>query len=231
MALKLSMQIDPELFSEVLEGETKKTELDVMGAAVDDRGVISTFKQVLTITPQTLANHEPVIWHQELTVPSGLYQVRVAIRERTTGWTGSALQWIEVPDLTQSKLQMSSLFIAERKDDGSPTAATPTPVKVSVDHSFKVGSVLRYQTYLYGSSPENLSELEVRAGVLRNDRPVMMTPQTKVPYINGTNQRGMPYWSEIPLSTLKPGRYLLVVTISDPKAHSSATQQINFTIQ
>jgi VWFA-related protein len=231
MALKLSMQIEPELFSEVLEGETKKTELDVMGAAVDDRGVISTFKQLLTITPQTLANHEPVIWHQELTVPPGLYQVRVAIRERTTGWTGSALQWIEVPDLKQSKLQMSSLFIAERKNDGSPTPVAPTPVKVSVDHSFKAGSVLRYQTYLYGSSPENLSELEVRAGVLRNDRPVMMTQQTKVPYINGANQRGMPYWSEIPLSTLTPGRYLLVVTISDPKAHSSATQQINFTIQ
>lgn len=231
MALKLSMQIEPALFAEVLEGETKKIELDVMGAAVDDRGVISTFKQLLTITPQTLANHEPVIWHQELTVPPGLYQVRVAIRERTTGWTGSALQWIEVPDLSQLKLQMSSLFIAERRGDGSPTSTSPAPVKVSVDHSFRSGSVLRYQTYIYGSSPENLSGLEVRAGVLRNDRNVLMTPQAKVPYINATNQRGMPYWSEIPLSSLATGRYVLVVTVLDPKAHSTTSQQISFTIQ
>jgi len=229
MALKLSMQIDPEQFSEALEGDTKKTELDVMGAAVDDRGIISTFKQILTITPQTLESHQPVIWHQELTVPPGLYQVRVAIRERTTGWTGSALQWIEIPDLAQSKLQMSSLFIAERREDGTP--AGPTPVKVSVDHTFKAGSVLRYQTYLYSSSADSLSNLEVRAGIVKNDRPIMMTPQTKVPYINATNQRGMPYWSEIPLSTLSPGRYLLVVTISDPKAHSSTSQQINFRIE
>jgi len=228
MALKLSMQIDPEQFSQVLEGDARKTELDVMGAAVDDRGTISTFKQILTITPQTLENHLPVIWHQELTVPPGLYQVRVAIRERTTGWTGSALQWIEIPDLAQSKLEMSSLFIAQRKDGGP---GGPAPVKVSVDHSFKAGSILRYQTYLYGSSTENLTNLEVRAGVLRNDRPVMMTPQTKVPYINATNQRGMPYWSEIPLSSLSPGRYLLVVTISDPKAHTSTSQQINFRIE
>jgi len=229
MALKLSMQIDPEQFSQVLEGDTKKTELDVMGAAVDDRGVISTFKQLLTITPQTLENHQPVIWHQELTVPPGLYQVRVAIRERATGWTGSALQWIEIPDLAQSKLQMSSLFIAERKDDGTP--AGPAPVKVSVDHSFKKGSVLRYQTYLYSSSAEGLSNLEVRAGVLRNDQRIMMTPQAKVSFINASNQRGMPYWSEIPLSSLSPGRYVLVVTISDSKAHSSTTQQINFRIE
>ena len=231
MALKLSMQIEPELFAEVMETDTKKTELDVMGAAVDDRGVISTFKQLLTITPQTLANHEPVIWHQELTVPPGLYQVRVAVRERITGWTGSALQWIDVPDLSPGQLQMSSLFIAERRDDGLAKSPSPTPVKVSVDHTLRAGSVLRYQTYLYGASPESLSGLEVKAGVLRNDRPVLMMPQTKVPYIEGANQRGMPYWSEISLNTLPPGRYVLVVTISDPKARSSATQQVNFRIE
>jgi len=44
------MQLDPQIFASQLESEKQKAELDVLGAAIDDRGVISTFKQVLTIT-------------------------------------------------------------------------------------------------------------------------------------------------------------------------------------
>lgn len=38
-----------------------------------------------------------VKWTQSLSVPSGLYQVRVAVRDRHSGITGSAMTWIEAP--------------------------------------------------------------------------------------------------------------------------------------
>jgi hypothetical protein len=36
-------------------------------------------------------------WQQALPLPSGLYRVRVAFRDRQTGRTGSAMTWIEIP--------------------------------------------------------------------------------------------------------------------------------------
>jgi len=36
-------------------------------------------------------------WKQFLPLPVGLYQVRVAVRDRRTGHAGSAMTWIEIP--------------------------------------------------------------------------------------------------------------------------------------
>jgi hypothetical protein len=237
--LRLSMQLDPQIFASQLESEKQKAELDVLGAAIDDRGVISTFKQVLTITPETLAARAPVIWHQQLLVPPGLYQVRVAVRDRELGWTGSALQWIEVPDFSQKSLQMSSLFIGGRESiSGKPISTslqtTPRPIKVSVDHHFATGSVLRFQTFLYvpsQTSSTDWSGLELAAGLMRNGRPVLAMPPAKVPRNTIANQPGLPYWAEIPLDRLAAGRYVLIVTAFDRDNKVRVSQQINFTIE
>ena len=238
--LRLSMQLDPQIFASQLESEKQKAELDVLGAAIDDRGVISTFKQVLTITPETLSARAPVIWHQQLLVPPGLYQVRVAVRDRELGWTGSALQWIEVPDFSQKTLQMSSLFVGGRESiSGKPISTSlqtiPKPIKVSVDRRFTTGSVLRFQTFLYAASQTtsltDWSGLEVEAGLMRNGRPVVVMPPAKVPRNTIANQPGLPYWAEIPLAQLATGRYVLIVTVFDRTNKVRASQQINFTIE
>jgi len=236
--LSLSMQLDPQIFASQLESEKQKVELDVLGAAIDDRGVISTFKQVLTITPETLAARAPVIWHQRLPVPPGLYQVRVAVRDRELGWTGSSLQWIEVPDFSQNTLQMSSLFIGGRESiSGKPISTSlqtiPRPIKVSVDRRFTNGSILRFQTFLYASqpSPTDWSGLEVEAGLMRNGRPVVVMPPAKVLRNSIANQPGLPYWAEIPLAQLAAGRYVLIVTAFDRANKVRVSQQINFTIE
>ncbi len=232
------MQLDPQIFASQLESEKQKVELDVLGAAIDDRGVISTFKQVLTITPETLAARAPVIWHQRLPVPPGLYQVRVAVRDRELGWTGSSLQWIEVPDFSQNTLQMSSLFIGGRESiSGKPISTSlqtiPRPIKVSVDRRFTNGSILRFQTFLYASqpSPTDWSGLEVEAGLMRNGRPVVVMPPAKVLRNSIANQPGLPYWAEIPLAQLAAGRYVLIVTAFDRANKVRVSQQINFTIE
>src|ERR1051326_8649690 len=36
-------------------------------------------------------------WTQALPLPPGLYQVRIAVRNRQDGRTGSAMTWIEIP--------------------------------------------------------------------------------------------------------------------------------------
>ena len=71
--------------------------VDVLGAAIDDRGVCSTFKQKLEIPRELLAADRFIKWKQFLPLPAGLYQVRLAVRDRRSGCTGSAMTWIDIP--------------------------------------------------------------------------------------------------------------------------------------
>jgi hypothetical protein len=59
--------------------------------------VCSTFRQKLEIPREALSGNDRFVkWTQLLRLPQGLYQVRVAVRDRQSGRTGSATTWIEI---------------------------------------------------------------------------------------------------------------------------------------
>ncbi|HWT03540.1 MAG TPA: VWA domain-containing protein [Pyrinomonadaceae bacterium] len=241
LALKVSMQVERGAL-DVATGEAQKSEVDVIGAAIDDRGVVVSFKQVLTLAadPSAQNEREPVVWHQQLKLPPGLYQVRVAVRERASGRTGSAQQWVDVPDVPAGRFQLSSLFFGERKaarpDEKFATAvAGPRPVMVDVDRRFPRSSVLRFQTYVYnaprGGDGGAAPDVEIQARVLSGDRPVMTVAPTRLPADTTKDLTRLPYWSEIALDKLPPGKYVLQVTALDRKTRGSASQQCSFVIE
>ena len=237
LALKVSMQLEREALD--VTNEAKKSEVDVLGAAVDDRGVVVTFKQVLTVTqdPSAQSERQPVVWNQQLKLPPGLYQVRLAVRERGTGRTGSAQTWIEVPDVSASHFQLSSLFLGERKaarqDEKFANPSGPRPVTVDVDRRFPRSSVLRFQTYVYNASRGGGStpDVEIQARVLSGDRMVMSVAPARVPTDTTKDLARLPYWSEIALDHLPPGKYVLQVTAVDRKTRSSVSQQSSFVVE
>jgi VWFA-related protein len=235
LALKASMQIDRTSL-EVATGETGKSEIDVIGAAIDDRGIIVTFKQLLTVTPDpSLQNQmQPVVWNQQLKLQPGLYQVRVAVRERMSGRTGSAQQWIEVPDIAGGRFQMSSLFLGERKaaQNDEKSAAAPQPVSVDVDHHFARASVIRFQTYIYNAAHNGVApDVEIQARVLSDNRTVVTMPPAKLPTDTTKDLTRLPYWAEITLDQLPQGKYLLQITATDRAAKTSASQQASFVVE
>ncbi|MEN3327977.1 MAG: hypothetical protein V7638_2784 [Acidobacteriota bacterium] len=94
--LNASMQIDGISLN---FGERAQAIVDVLGIAVDDRGQFASFKQKLDIPREIVRAKDGrfIKWSQPLSLPPGLYQVRVAVRDRQTGRTGSAMTWIEIP--------------------------------------------------------------------------------------------------------------------------------------
>jgi hypothetical protein len=97
--LNVSMKIDGETLGFEESAGKPRALVDVLGIALDDRGRFSSFRQKLEIPREVvLAKDGPFIkWTQSLPLPPGLYQVRVAVRDRQTGRTGSAMAWIEIP--------------------------------------------------------------------------------------------------------------------------------------
>ena len=97
--LKLSMKIDGATLGFDESAGKSRAVVDVLGVALDDRGRFSSFQQKLDIPREVILTKDGsfIKWTQTLRVPPGLYQVRVAVRDRQTGRTGSASTWIEIP--------------------------------------------------------------------------------------------------------------------------------------
>lgn len=235
LLLKAAMQIDRTAL-DLSARDSPKSELDVIGAAVDDRGIIVTFKQLLTVTvdPSLQNQLQPVVWSQQLKLQPGLYQVRVAVRERSTGRTGSAQQWIEVPDLSRQGMQLSSLFLGERNSIGPDErlATAPRPVMVDVDHRFSRASVLRFQTFVYNAAGNSTPpDVMIQARVFRDNRAVVTMAAAKVPTDTTRDLMRLPYWAEVPLNQLPPGRYSLQVTATDRSSRTTVTQRAGFVVE
>jgi VWFA-related protein len=234
--LQTSMQIPRAALNLDPSSAKSKSEVDVIGAAIDDRGLIYTFKQVLTVAPQVAKEsiEVPVVWNQQLNVRPGLYQVRVAVRERSTNRLGSAMEWIEIPSLEPASFGMSSLFLGERQaNPAQPESAPgPEPVRVDVDHRFARTSVLRFQTYIYNALRKaSAPEVWIEARVLRGGQPVMVVAPSKVPPDISNDSWRLPYWSEIALNELPPGSYTLQVSATDKSAGANASQRITFSVE
>jgi VWFA-related protein len=227
--LKLSMQFDRESLS--VDPDAQKSELDVIGVAVDDRGQVASFKQVLSVPAQISAADHRVTWNQQLSVKPGLYQVRVAAGERSSGRAGSAIQWIEVPDVASAQFALSSVFLGERKEDlpSGAGAEAPSAVTVDVDHHFARASAMRFQTYVYNAAVgADGPQVTVDATVLRSRRAVMTVAGSKVP--TTSNAARLPFWSELALKDLQPGHYVLLLKATDQNSNRTATQRIDFVV-
>jgi VWFA-related protein len=224
--LAAAMELDTEAldFGDVT-ADSRVALADVWGVAIDDRGSFASFKQVLTLDQGTIHQFRRrfVQWGQQLQLPPGLYQVRVAVRDRRTGRVGTASQWVEIPEPASPAL--SSIFLAEVRQRGAGTA----PVNVS--RRFTRDSRLRFQTFVYnapqGSTP---AEVTLRVEVLRDGTSVLTLPDANPSRASSTDPARLPFSGELSLAGLPPGRYVLQISAA-AQSKLAATQQANFILE
>jgi VWFA-related protein len=222
--LAASMEIDADALK-TEAGAGLKTEIDVLGVALDDRGSISSFKQTLTVEPAR-ASRRFVVWNHQLPLAPGLYQVRVAVRERQSGRTGSASQWIEIPRVAPESFALSSIFIGERRAEDD---AVSQRISVSVSRRFARGSLLRYQTYVYNAA--SASDVIVQLQILRDGRTVLTMPANKLPTDGAKDPARISLSGEIALEELTAGRYVLQISATDKRTGTSVAQQTDFVVE
>ena len=231
--LNVSMQLGRADFDFGAAGERRKALVDVAGAAIDDRGRFGSFKQLLTVTPEAAGGDasQPVIWHQRLRLKPGLYQVRVALRDRATGRVGSAMQWVEIPDLSKGEFALSSIFLGERDPRTAAAgreATGPRPVAVDVDRRFVRTGVLRFQTYVYNAARAS-GGVQLQAQVLRGATPLVTTRPFEVPA--AADPARLPFWSELSLEQLPPGHYVLRLTATERTTSRTAVERVGFYVE
>ena len=172
-----------------------------------------------------------------ISLKPGLYQVRVVARDTRSGRLGGVYDWIEIPDLTNQKLALSSLLagahINSQPAAAPATANTSVSVPMSFDRRFDRDSLLRYLIFVYNSTvaPGQSADLAVQTQILRDDQPVITTPLRKITIDATKDVKSLPYAAELSLAGLPSGSYILLVNVIDRSAGNSASQRMRFEIK
>ncbi len=179
-----------------------------------------------------------VMYSYQSRVAPGLYQVRVATRDPVSGRTGSALSWVEIPDLKRGGLALSSLFLGERAPAGKTADAVKAEdaqnsVLMSVNRRFSRSSWLRFLVYVYNAQngAAGKPDVALQVQIFRDNQPVLTAPLTKLSTEGFTDTLRLPYMAELSLASFPAGSYVLQLTAIDRPAKASASQRVSFVIE
>jgi VWFA-related protein len=233
------------------EGDKVKADVDVVGVVYDSKGKTeATFSRRLSLS--ALASRfeggrtPNVYYNYQMKLAPGLHQMRVATHDAKTNRVGSAVQWIEIPDITKHKLALSSLLVGETRTEAarrltettgaakSEPLLEPAAEEISVDRRFERTSALRYLVFIYnargGAAAAVPPDVTLQTQIFRGNRAIFTAPPARVS-AEGQDAARLAYAAEVPLEGLPPGRYSLRVTVNDRAAKTTSTQRVSFIVK
>ena len=239
--LSTALQVPNEVLSFVPANEKYTAVVTVLGAVFDDKGNAgAAFSNRLTIqapSMEAIKGGRDVTYGYPVYIKPGLYQVRVGVRDETSGRSGTAHGWIEIPDLSPGQLALSSLMLGARTTTVETTNASATsdthPVALSINHNFSSDGYLRFLVLVYNAALapiDSKPDVAVQVQIVRDEQPVTTTALKKISVDGITDLTKIPYAAEVSLNGLPAGRYLLQVTVVDRVSKKSASQQTRFEI-
>jgi len=207
--------------------------IKLAGVVLNDKGkIVSSFKNQLNVNPLKEGHVDGNVFYNHHTplVP-GIYQFRIAARDEKSGRVGSALQWIVIPDLTKGQLTASSLLLGGQVLDDPNNKTGTAQVQLSADHRFNRSSALGYWLFVYNAKRDAVGKanLTLQTRVLLNGHPVLNSPQRNISN-PGPDPERIPFGEQLALSTLKPGKYELTVSITDNNSGVSTVQTSDFIV-
>jgi VWFA-related protein len=233
-AIDVNLVIEPKKlrFDEV--GGKQQADLDIVGFVFDELGKIrGGFSEAVTtsLTPEEMnqVGTAGLTYSANTTLPSGLYQIRLAVRDNKTGNIGTLSRLLEVPDLEKGRLSASSLLLGAvpQKD---MSAAAPTPVTANRRVSRKQD--LRYAAIIYNAkSKDGKPQVRTQLVISQNGQVVYKEPEE--PLAGAGNNPQLLKVGQLGLGGVKPGRYTLSLIITDPLADKRAqtiTRSMDFVV-
>ena len=155
---------------------------------------------------------------QPMTLPPGQYQVRVVMREKTSGAVGSAYQFFEVPNLADRKaVSASSLLLSEAGK-----------TEFSGANAFKPNSEMDIRYVLY-NAPKDPNDLTQRVRLIDAKGTVMMeSPLALAPPPAG--QTAAPQGTRLKVPPRR-GRYSLIFFVQDKKGKFDLERRADFVVE
>lgn len=163
----------------------------------------------------------------------GSYQVRIAVRDRTSSKIGAAGQFVAVPDLNQKRLAASGIVLRGIDEGQTPASVMANPPA----RRFPASSDLKFAFLIYNAAVNattQVPDLTMELRLFRDGQRVMSLAPAPI------EVKGQPDLSRLFVngalrlnSSLQPGDYYLQVVITDKAAKDKQppiTQWVNFEV-
>lgn len=230
-------------------GGKQQAQIEVVYALLDDKGkVVHSDGRTLTLNGSEAGGGANATRGKLVTnfsvpvVAPGLYQFRAAARDANSGLIGSAFEWVEVAELKENRLALSSLLVTERRRANAQTAAATTgaatasqpPDILRVDRRFARTSRALVQLYIYNATRKTATaapDVELEIKILRDKQTVLNAPPHKVALPPGSDPARIYYMAEVPLGNMTAGLYLLQVNVTDRTGRKTATRELAFSVE
>jgi VWFA-related protein len=138
----------------------------------------------------------------------GSYQVRIAVRDQTSAKIGSAGQFVDVPDLTKNRVELSGIVLRSSAQRTTPATVMATPP----GRSFAVNSDLHFAFFVYNPS----TTLMMQTKIFRDGKVVKSVRAAPLDVANKTDGGPILATNVMQLTPdLEPGTYYLQVAIFD----------------
>jgi VWFA-related protein len=238
--------IDPRTLTFLRQPDgQQQTKLDIIAVTFGEDGrVVDQINRIETISvpDDSLERFKKEGMVYDLNVPvmkPGAYQLRIAVRDSATERTGSASQYVEVPDLSKKRLTLSGLVVASPAPQTA--AATVTPAALTDQQAgpatrrFRRGALLDYGFVIYNAKLDRATgrpSLTIQARIFREGQQVYAgQPQPFDPAQQSGLER-IEAAGRLQLgAALEPGEYVLQLVVTDAlagKSNAVATQWIDF---
>ncbi|HYW70496.1 MAG TPA: VWA domain-containing protein [Pyrinomonadaceae bacterium] len=205
----------------------------IAGVILNEKGkAAGSFKTQLNVTPRDGESlRSGVIYNERTVLTPGIYQVRAVARDERSRRIGSAIQWIMIPALTSHQLTASSILLGAQVVERSTPSDTNAQVQLNVNHRFARRSPLGYWIFVYNAKrgSNGAPSLTVHSAVLRDGLTVLNVPDHKIS-ASGDDPDRIAFGETLPLASLAPGSYELLVTVKDELSGTTTSQEIDLEV-
>jgi VWFA-related protein len=245
-AVRSMLLIDPRTLTFERQPDGRQaTKLDIVAVTFGEDGrVVDQINRVETIrVPEdSLERFKKEGMVYDLSVPvkkPGAYQLRVAVRDTATERTGSASQYVEVPDLSRKRLALSGIVVASPAPQAAGAKVVPAALTdqeaAPATRRFRRGALLDYGLVIYNAKRDRATgrpQLTIQARLFRDGQQVYAgQPQPFDPGQQSGLER-VEAAGRLQLgAALEPGEYVLQLVVTDAlagKSRAVATQWIDF---
>jgi VWFA-related protein len=154
----------------------------------------------------------------QIDLPPGRYQLRIAVMETETRRAGSVATDIEVPDFTREKLAISGLALTSALSGITPTARSKDPLAkmlpgpMTTYRDFVVGDELALFAEIYDNTGKQPHKVDLEATLkAEGGQTVFQTREERDSSELAGGPGGYGFSARIPLKDVAPGLYVLRV--------------------
>jgi VWFA-related protein len=165
---------------------------------------------------------------------AGSYEVRLLARDAERRPLGGSRQRIDIPDLSERKLTLSSVFLSSSSPSGAGEAS-PTEAALRsalTRRRFKRADELYFQVYVYNpvADGNGATDVVLQAQMRANGQLVAASKPLPVVF-RSENGVPAPQTNGMSLAGLPPGPCSLRIVVVDKKANATVFRDVGFTIE